>query len=447
MYGVTYLNENYSNVESKYTFLLLITTTPLHYMCYFREEVCYTYKIFLLLFTKYTLSDIFLNATWYLFIICSIYAGDQINAGTLFLVMDTLNVMSIHLKMSIPRGIYEIGNLIAALIRIGSFLDSMEELCHRETDKTISAPEIKLSHVNIYGENQKIIDNLDLILGKGLSVITGPVGSGKTLLLKVIMKEHHSVKGEVTVNGSISYASQEPWLFPSTIKQNILFGEDYNEERYLKVLNLCALSEDLQSFAESDNTIVMDRGTNLSGGQQNRINLARAIYRTSDIYLLDDCLSNLDVLVANSIFEKCIKSFLKDKIVLIVSQNQKHIDESDTVIGVNNDTTHLSRTIPKQEKSNFGRNCGGTVSNWGECQDGGDDFDNASESDALIARETCAQKLYQDKNERVKLGTYKKYFVHGGGIIMFSLICVLFIGAQLSKTSVQKLEAKWLVAV
>jgi hypothetical protein len=82
--------------------------------------------------------------------------------------MDTLNVMSIHLKMSIPRGIYEIGNLIAALIRIGSFLDLMEELCHRETDKTISAPEIKLSHVNVYGKNQKIIDNLDLTLGKGL---------------------------------------------------------------------------------------------------------------------------------------------------------------------------------------------------------------------------------------------------------------------------------------
>jgi ATP-binding cassette subfamily C (CFTR/MRP) protein 4 len=446
---VTYLNENYSNVESKYIFLLLITTTPLHYMCYFREEVCYTYKIFLLLFIKYTLSDFFLNATWYLFIICSIYAGDQINAGTLFLVMDTLNAMSMHLKISITRGIYETGNLIAVFKRIGSFLDSMDELCHRDTDRTISAPEIKLSNINIYGKNQKIIDNIDLTLGKGLSVITGPVGSGKTLLLKVIMKEHHSVKGEVTVNGSISYASQEPWLFPSTIKQNILFGEDYDEERYLKVLNLCALSEDLQSFAESDNTIVMDRGTNLSGGQQNRINLARAIYRNSDIYLLDDCLSNLDVLVANSIFEKCIKSFLKDKIVLIVSQNQKHIDESDTVIGVNNDTTHLSRTIPKHEKSNFGRNSGGTVPKWGECQDGADDSDNASESDALIAKGTCAQKLYQDKKElaRVKLGTYKKYFVHGGGIIMFSSICVLFIGAQLSKTSVHKLEAKWLVAV
>jgi ATP-binding cassette subfamily C (CFTR/MRP) protein 4 len=293
------------------------------------------------------------------------------------------------------------------------------------------------------------LENHKLHLNALVSVITGPVGSGKTLLLKVIMKEHHSVKGEVIVNGSISYTSQEPWLFPSTIKQNILFGEDYDEERYLKVLNLCALSEDLQSFAESDNTIVMDRGTNLSGGQQNRINLARAIYRTRDIYLLDDCLSNLDVLVANSIFEKCVKRFLKDKIVLIVSQNQKHIDESDTVIGVNNDTTHLSRAIPKPKKSNFGRNSGGTVTNWGEYQDGGDDFDNASKSDALIARETCAQKLYQDKKElaRVKLGTYKKYFVHGGGIIMFSLICVLFIGTQLSKTSVQKLEAKWLVAV
>ncbi|KAH0818723.1 hypothetical protein GEV33_004068 [Tenebrio molitor] len=270
--------------------------------------------------------------------------------------------------------------------------------------------------------------------------------SGKTLLLKVIMKEHHSVEGEVTVNGSISYASQEPWLFPSTIKQNILFGEDYDEERYLKVLNLCALFEDLQCFDEGDNTIVMDRGNNLSGGQQNRINLARAIYRDSDIYLLDDCLSSLDVLVANSIFEKCVKTFLKDKLVLMVSKNQKHIDASDTVIVVSNGSTVLRRTIPKQEKSNFGRAFDGTVPNWGACQDGGDDSDNASENDALIAKGDCAQKIYQEKKAlaRVKLGTYKKYSGHGGGIIMISLTCVLFIGAQLSKTSVHKLEAKWI---
>jgi ATP-binding cassette subfamily C (CFTR/MRP) protein 4 len=363
--------------------------------------------------------------------------------------MDSLNVMSVALKISIPRGIHETGNLIAVFKRIGNFLDSMEQLCNRDTDKSISTPEINLSNVNIYEKNQRIIKNIDLTLSKGLSVITGSVGSGKTLLLKVIMKEHHSVEGEVTVNGSISYASQEPWLFPSTIKQNILFGEDYDEERYLKVLNLCALFEDLQCFDEGDNTIVMDRGNNLSGGQKNRINLARAIYRDSDIYLLDDCLSSLDVLVANSIFEKCVKTFLKDKLVLMVSKNQKHIDVSDTVIVVNNGSTVLRRTIPKQEKSNFGRTFDGTVPNWGACQDGGDDSDNASENDALIAKGNCAQKIYQEKKElaRITLGTYKIYSAHGGGIIMISLICILFIGAQLSKTSVHKLEANWLVAI
>jgi hypothetical protein len=109
----------------------------------------------------------------------------------------------------------------------------------------------------------------------------------------------------------------------------------------------------------------------------------------------------------------------------------------------------LPHTIRKQGKLNFVRTFGDTIPNWETCQDGGDDSDNASESDTLIAKGTCAQKIYQEKKDlaRVKLGTYKKYFAHGGGIMIISLICVLFIGAQLSKTLIHKLEAKWLVLV
>jgi ABC-type multidrug transport system fused ATPase/permease subunit len=101
---------------------------------------------------------------------------------------------------------------------------------------------------------------------------------------------------------------------------------------------VCALEQDLQCLQGGDGFIVADRGTNLSKGQQSRINLARAVYQDREIYLLDDCLTHLDVLVGDYVFEKGIKQFLKDKLVVLVTQNPKHVSRADGVIVLKNQT-------------------------------------------------------------------------------------------------------------
>ena len=108
-------------------------------------------------------------------------------------------------------------------------------------------------------------------------------------------------KGTIKINGTLSYAAQEPWIFCGTLRQNILFGQAYDGERYWKVLQVCALYQDIQKFDHSDLTLVGERGVLLSGGQKARVNLARAIYRNADIYLLDDPLSGKYRKVASSI--------------------------------------------------------------------------------------------------------------------------------------------------
>lgn len=90
---------------------------------------------------------------------------------------------------------------------------------------------------------------------------------------------------------SISYAAQTPWLQHQTIKENILFGSPYDEERYNSVVECCALLPDLDVLEDGDETEIGARGVNLSGGQKARVALARATYARTKYVLLDDPLS------------------------------------------------------------------------------------------------------------------------------------------------------------
>ena len=129
-------------------------------------------------------------------------------------------------------------------------------------------------------------------IGRGkLYVVIGSVGAGKSSLLSAILGELRLSDGHVTTKGGLSYASQEAWVFGSSVRQNILFGSHYNRQRYQRVVKACALLRDFKQFPQGDQTIVGDRGSSLSGGQKARINLARSVYRQADIYLFDDPLS------------------------------------------------------------------------------------------------------------------------------------------------------------
>lgn len=177
------------------------------------------------------------------------------------------------------------------------------------------------------------IENIDLeIMEKQFCAIIGPVGSGKSTILHTILRELEIDAGELTVNGVVSYAAQEPWLFEATVRQNILFTEKYDEMRYKQTIQACALERDLQLLPYGDYTIIGERGICLSGGQRARINLARAIYRKADIYLLDDPLSAVDTVVGKHIFDNCIKNFLGDKICILVTHQEQYLKTSKHVV-------------------------------------------------------------------------------------------------------------------
>ena len=155
-----------------------------------------------------------------------------------------------------------------------------------------------------------------------ISVVVGAVGAGKSSLLLALLGEMHRVSGTTTMPcpiarshlrpeagsgliDSVAYCSQSAWLLGTTVRQNILFGSRYDDERYHEVLRACALEPDLEILEFHDETEVGEKGTSLSGGQKARIALARAFYSPARHILIDDALSAVDAHTARHLFQHC----------------------------------------------------------------------------------------------------------------------------------------------
>jgi ATP-binding cassette subfamily C (CFTR/MRP) protein 4 len=169
-------------------------------------------------------------------------------------------------------------------------------------------------------------------------------------LLQVILKEVEPTKGLVDVEGKLSYSAQEAWIFSASVRQNILFGQEMDQDKYQKVIRVCALEDNLSLFPHGDQTLVGERGMMLSGGQKARISLARAVYRGADIYLLDDPLSAVDAHVAEHIFNECILNYLKNKSVVLVTHQIKYLKKVNKMYFIENGKLTACEAVDKVNK-------------------------------------------------------------------------------------------------
>ena len=191
-----------------------------------------------------------------------------------------------------------------------------------------------LTYKQIERDDEFILQDIQFsTTSPSLTVITGPVGSGKSTLLSAIAGEISAdICGTIIFQGTLAYVPQTAWIFSGTIRENILFGQKYDEQKYNRVIEACAFKEDIQRFPDYDQTVVGERGEVLSGGQQARVSLARAVYADADLYLLDDPLSAVDFKVGQHIFKSCINNLLGDKTRVLTSHQEQHMKEADQVI-------------------------------------------------------------------------------------------------------------------
>ncbi|KIK69354.1 hypothetical protein GYMLUDRAFT_35426 [Collybiopsis luxurians FD-317 M1] len=203
---------------------------------------------------------------------------------------------------------------------------------------------LSLSHVNVAAKEggKALLEDCSISLEpNGLVMVVGPVGAGKSMLLKTLLSETYILSGSLfprSCSSRIAYAPQDAFLWPTTIRENIVMDNAFDEVWYGTVLDACSLRYDLKRMDKGDMTILSEGGSGgggVSGGQRQRISLARAVYANCDIVLLDDCFSALDAHTAKSVFSRLFSpkgGLLCGKGVMLVTHNLKHLRIADKVI-------------------------------------------------------------------------------------------------------------------
>lgn len=210
--------------------------------------------------------------------------------------------------------------------------------------------------------------------------------------------------------------------------------------RYNTIINLCALKSDFKRLTEGDETILIDKGLNLSRGQQARVNLARAIYKDADIYLLDDSLSSLDTNVSRFIFNNLIKEYLKDKLCLLITHQQYYLKESDQIVYLKDGQILINGNYDDVLKSNHGKELLLNKIDFDEdCDNDEEDIetrmndincgtldeDELNESTQLLDKKNV---YYETKNTgRVNPKMYGTYLNSGSGIMYKIYLTIIFI--------------------
>ncbi|KAG5520942.1 hypothetical protein RHGRI_033488 [Rhododendron griersonianum] len=147
--------------------------------------------------------------------------------------------------------------------------------------------------------------NLDIPVGSLVAVVGG-TGEEKTSLILAMIGELLPVDDStVVIRGTVAYVPQISWIFNATVRENILFGSNFETSRYWKAIDVTALQHDLDLLLGRDLTEIGERGVNISAGQKQRVSMARAVYSNVDVYIFDDPLSALDAHVGRQVNISC----------------------------------------------------------------------------------------------------------------------------------------------
>ncbi|KAF8145129.1 P-loop containing nucleoside triphosphate hydrolase protein [Mycena galopus ATCC 62051] len=283
---------------------------------------------------------------------------------TLFTIVNLLNGPLHSIGQMLP-GLFA---SFASLGRIQAFLQLPEKA---DSDEgvieaglvDVSIDGVKESTVSLKGctfawdDKTNVLKDITLELApRELHMVVGSVASGKSTLLMSILEETRLVEGKIKVKANkaslahtrcvsifilhsiqVALASQTPFIFPETLRANILLDSAYDEDFYHEVIHACDLRQDIETLPRRDMTKLGDKGTTLSGGQRQRLAshaIARAVYARADLILLDDVFSALDGETEAYVFASLFgpDGMLKGKTTVLVTHGIHHLPSADKAV-------------------------------------------------------------------------------------------------------------------
>ena len=295
--------------------------------------------------------------------------GTELTSYNTFMILSMISMLRVTVSWNISDSVHIVADFLTAMGRIQGILECGDNNIHQYLKDTFAKTtnekfnsihfantihsagfdEIIKNDIHSHEDSAIVLENVvcswsgnwnilslksvNLSVDKGdLAFITGRVGAGKSSLLYAILREIPLVSGKTSSVGKVAWVGQQPWVFSGTVRDNVLFGEPFDQNRYDLTLQACSLIKDLQRLPDGDLTVVGERGIVLSGGQQARVELARAVYSNADIYLLDDPLSAVDSKVGHDIFEKCINGVLGNKTRLMITHNLAALQDAKHIV-------------------------------------------------------------------------------------------------------------------
>ncbi|KAK5646550.1 hypothetical protein RI129_005014 [Pyrocoelia pectoralis] len=411
----------------------------------------------------YSLEMFTTRTSVFISIVVFISYGQNITAETAFAITAIYNILRPIITTLYSEGIMSFAEVHISISRLQKFM-CFEELPQKRLEAVGNGKCQQNGKISILNEDEEIeldakcenpsillhgvkanwlLDSADNTLSdinlsidrNQLIAVIGPVGSGKSSLFNVILKELPIRSGYMDIQGQVSYACQEPWLFSASVRQNILFGDAYDETRYKAVIKACALRSDLSMFPFGDRTIIGEKGNSLSGGQRARINLARAVYKRADIYLLDDPLSAVDTKVGKQLFEDCITRFLGNKIRILITHQLQYLKEANKILIFKDGKITQEGTY--KELSSSGLDFAKLLEEFqvGEEEEERKRIRSRQNSEMSLDRfdvEDADPELQEEKaaSGHIKMETYLSYFRLGGGYFVIFLMAAAFVAVQ-----------------